>query len=712
MTGLSNLRLEKRPDGVAIVWFDTPGSVVNVLSRELLAEIGPILDDLERDGAIRAVVLASAKRGTFIAGADLAQLIAFERAEDGEAFSRDGHALLDRIAGSSKPVVAAIDGAALGGGLEVALACHYLIASDNPRTTLALPEVQLGLLPGGGGCQRLPRRIGLAAALPMVLIGKRLRARQALRAGLVDAVTSAGGIVETAARAASDLAAGRLAPRPRRRTLLTRALESRALRGFMFRKAEAEVLDKTRGLYPAPPAILECVRVGIEEGFAAGARREQVRFGELAASPEAKGLIGLFHAMNELKKPPVAAPPRTVRRVAILGGGFMGTGVAQVSISAAPTTVRDLSQEVLAASAKAVWDGLERRVRSHAITRFERDRDFARLRLTTDARDLAGADLVIEAVFEDLALKRRVLAETEERIAGDAVFASNTSALPIAEIAREARRPERILGMHYFSPVPKMPLLEIVVTPATAEWAVATAHAFGTAQGKTCIVVRDGPGFYTSRILSPYLNEALTLLDEGARVEDVDRALLDLGFPVGPLALLDEVGIDVAAHVGRNFGDLFAYRGLGSSAALARLDERGYKGRKNRRGFYRYDAAKRRGARPVNDEVYALFGGGERRDLDAEEAADRLALLMANEAVHCLEEGVLTSPRDGDVGAVLGLGFPPFTGGPFRWIDRRGSGETVAALERLRARLGERFAPAPMLSVLAKSGFRFHGEVE
>jgi 3-hydroxyacyl-CoA dehydrogenase len=439
------------------------------------------------------------------------------------------------------------------------------------------------------------------------------------------------------------------------------------------------------------------VETGLQRGRAAGLERESSYFGKLAVTPESRNLVRLFHAMNEAKKPHSGEKGRDVSRLAVLGGGFMGAGVASVSLGLCPVVVRDLSGEVLGRAAKTVDDGLRRQVRSGALTRSEADKRRSRLNLTTDANDVGGADLVVEAVFEDLDLKRQVLAESEELIAADAVFASNPSALPIAEIAAAARHPERVLGMHYFSPVPKMPLLEIVIAEATAPWAVATAHAFGTAQGKTCIVVKDGPGFYTTRILSPYLNEAVMLVEEGARVEDVDRAMKDFGYPVGPLALLDEVGIDVGAHVAEHLGRAFADRGLEGSSAMPRMIEEGLAGRKSGKGFYLYPATKKNGPKPVNRDIYQLLGGAERRTISASEIQDRLALLMVNEATHCLQEGVITSPRDGDLGAILGLGFPPFRGGPFRYVDTVGREKIKARLEELAARFGRRFEPANML---------------
>lgn len=687
------LRLHRRDDGVATILFDTPDSPVNVLSRELFDEISDVLDEIESDDSVRAVVLHSAKPGTFIAGANLKQLVAIDSAEEGAAFSRGGHALLDRIDASRKPFVAAVWGACLGGGLEVALACRLIVAADDPKTQLALPEVQLGLLPGGGGTQRLVRRIGLPEALPLMLTGKRVRARKAYRMGLVDVLTSPGGIEDTAAVAALRCAAGTLKRRAPKRAPLNRVLDTPLLRSVVLRKAREQAEGKTRGNYPAPGFILDCVEAGLKGGMRAGLAKESELFGRLTAGPVAKNLIRLFESMNELKKPADTAEPRPVERLAVLGGGFMGTGIAQVSVGLGPVVVKDINDDVLAGCGKGVLDGLKRRVRSGAINGFELDRQMARLRLTTEQADVAGADLVVEAVFEDLGLKRKILADTEAVIADDAVFASNTSALPISDIAAEARRPERVLGMHYFSPVPKMPLLEIIVTERTADWALATARRYGIRQGKTVVVVKDGPGFYTSRILSPFLAEAVKLVQEGAKIEDVDGALKDFGYPVGPLALLDEVGLDVAAHVGTNFSTAFASRGFDGGDDFVKLTEAGLKGRKSKRGFYVYGEGKKK---TPNEEIYGKLGNRPRTAL-TDDAAWRLCLLMVNEAAHCLAEGIIESPRDGDVGAILGLGFPPFRGGPFRLVDTEGRAAIVERLERLRDSHGQRFEPCRLL---------------
>lgn len=706
-------------DGVATVLLDEPGEPVNTLSPEVGEEFDRILGGLAADAAVKAVVFASGKKDGFVAGAKIEMMQGLKSAADGEKLARAGQAGFDELERFPKPVVAAIHGACLGGGMEWALACHYRICSDDPRTQLGQPEVQLGLIPGAGGTQRLPRLVGIATALDLILTGKSLRPRKALAIGLVDEVTPRPILLEVARRRAAELGAGTLRrPRPgslaRLRSHGLSALQQAALeenflgREILFRQARQQLLAKTRGHYPAPEKALEAVKLGYDKGFAAGLEREARLFGELAVSDVARRLMEIFFAQTALKKdngtPDPAVKPRPVASVGVLGGGLMGSGIAYVTASAGiPVRLREKDDAGVGRAFAGVRQVLDERVKKRQIDRLERDEKMRLLTAATGWEGFERVDVVVEAVFEDLALKQEMV-KAFEAVNPRGIFASNTSSIPIGRIAEASKRPEGLLGMHYFSPVHKMPLLEVIVTGKTAHEATATAVALGKKQGKTVIVVRDGPGFYTSRILGPYMNEAAQLLVEGARVEEIDRALTDFGFPVGPILLLDEVGIDVAAKVAKIMHQAFGDR-MGAPEALAKVVAAGRLGRKSKKGFYLYDGKAKR----VDPTVYDLLPGRRARTgFDRAEMAERVVLQMVNEAVRCLGEGILRSPRDGDVGAVFGLGFPPFLGGPFRWADAVGTKALLEKVQRLEGRFGARFQPAPLLVEHGKAGRPFH----
>jgi len=712
--------------GIAVITLDVPGPV-NTLGPAVAAAFTELFDRLEADTTVHAAVLRSAKPDTWIAGADIEQFADIHTAADGERLSRDGHALLDRLERLRLPVVAAIQGACLGGGLEVALACAWRVASEHPKTAFALPEVQLGLIPGTGGTQRLPRLVGLQAALDVILTGRTVRPRPALRMGLVDEVVHPAILHDVAVRRAGELAAAeargerRGGGRARRHGAAALLLEDNPLgRAVVFRQARERVLKKTRGHYPAPLAALDAVQEGYARGMEAGLREEARRFGELAVSDVSRQLVHLFFATTALKKDPgveVPVEPRPVRKLAVVGAGFMGAGIAALAAQrGTPVRLKDADVGRVGHGLATVRGLVEERARKRRGTRSgarnESDDAIALVAGTADYSGFHRADLVIEAVFEDLDLKRRVIDEAEDA-APDAVIASNTSTLPIAALAERAARPERVVGMHFFSPVQKMPLLEVVVGPRTAPETTATAVAFGKALGKTVIVVADGPGFYVNRILTPYVGEAGRLLDEGVAIEAIDAALVGFGFPVGPITLLDEVGLDIAGKSGRIMRDAFGDR-MEPARALVRVLESGRLGRKGKQGFYRYDEAGKKGS--VDESVYAIIGDGAGRGdgarrvaLPAEEIVRRTVLPMLDEAVRCLEDGVLRSPRDGDVGAVFGIGFPPFRGGPFRYLDALGAGTVVRALDDLATRYLGRFAASDTLRRMAASGESFHG---
>ena len=714
------LRIERRADGVAVVLMDVPGEPVNTLKATFVDDFARAFSDLERDPTVKAVVFGSAKKDCFIAGADIAMLQAAKSASEAEKLGRAGQQAMNRIEAFPKPVVAAIHGSCLGGGLETAMACHARVTSSSGKTKHGLPEAMLGLLPGAGGTQRLPRLVGVQPALDMMLTGKQIDAKRALKMGLVDDVCHPRMLLDVAADLALSLVGK---SKEEKKSILSALRDPGELTEFalagnpvgrmvLFDQARKQLHKTTRGLYPAQDRILDVVRAGLEHGFDAGLAAEAKAFGELTQTKQAEALMGMFFATTSLKKdsgvddPSVVPSP--VKKVGVLGAGLMGAGIAYVTAAVAKTPVRLKDRD-----AKGVLHGLayargivEGRVQKGSLSAPEGDELVQRISGTTSYVGFDRCDLVIEAVFEDLGLKQRVLAEVEAATREDAIFASNTSSIPITEIAAKAKRPGRVLGMHYFSPVHKMPLLEVIATAKTEPEATATAVELGKAQGKHVVVVNDGPGFYTTRVLAPMLNEAAFLLAEGVPIERVDTAMLDFGFPVGPIKLTDEVWIDVGAHVG---GVLVSHLGdrLAGPEGVKKLlaDER--LGRKNGRGFYLYGDEKKRG---VDPSVYATLGvTPSATTFPIEEIQQRCALQFVNEAALCFGEGILRSARDGDVGGVFGLGFPPFRGGPFRFVDQTGAGEVVRRLEAFAGRHGKRFAPAPVLVEMSRTGATFHG---
>jgi 3-hydroxyacyl-CoA dehydrogenase/enoyl-CoA hydratase/3-hydroxybutyryl-CoA epimerase len=698
-------------NGVGVVTLDLAGESVNKLSRAVKDEFMAAFTTLQQDPAVRGIVLISGKPENFIAGADIEEFVALRTSEEARQLSREGQLFLDRVAASKKPVVAAIHGACLGGGLELALACHYRVATDHPKTVLAAPEVQLGIIPGAGGCNRLPRVVGLRAALDMILSGRNVRASRALRMGLIDELVPRPILREVAMAAARRLAGGPAHRRlPRRGVaawLFDRTVVGQAL---VLRRARAMTLKQTGGHYPAPLAALDAIRFGLASGMARGLPYEAELFGRMAVTDVSRRLVEVFFATTALKKDPgVPAPapaPRPVERLGILGAGFMGSGIAAVAVSQAgvPVRLKDADLQRIGGGLKAASEIVLERVRRRSITRREGARLLALISGSADYSGFRRADLVIEAVFEDVEVKRAVLREVEAVAGPECVFASNTSTIPIARIAEASSRPEVVIGMHFFSPVHRMPLLEVVVGERTASRTTVTAVAFGRKMGKTVVVVRDRPGFFVNRILAPYMTEAGHLLAEGVPVEAVDRAMTHWGFPVGPVTLLDEVGLDVAVKAGEVMFAAFGER-LKPRISLGALVADGRLGRKNGRGFFVY----RRGRKgDVDPGAYAALGVTPGAGPPEAQTAERLVFAMLNEAARALEEGVVGAPRDGDVGAIFGIGFPPFRGGPFRTLDALGARAAVETLERLAAAHGDRFLPAASLVEQGRRGGKFY----
>lgn len=704
-------RSEASNDGIEVVTFDLPGRSANVLNAESMEALDRLAGGWRERKGIRALVLRSAKPGIFVAGADIDQFAAIDTKEAGERLARQGQAIFDKIAHLPFPTVAAIDGACLGGGLELALACRHRVASDSDRTKIGLPEVQLGIVPALGGTQRLPRLVGLRKALDLILTGRRIGATQARRIGLVDEVYPAAIFDEWALRFARDVAGGVPKRRKRRKRIRTWLLERNPLgRAVVFKMARRGLLARTHGLYPAPEAALDCARHAYGADPDEGMQAEARAFGSLAIGPESRSLVRIFHWREEALKGD-DAPPDGIERAAVIGAGVMGGGIAWL-LSSRGIPVRLLDIDALALrgglrAARKIHDG---RVRRRRESRREAEQAMDRISPTTAMTGFRHAGIVIEAVVEELGIKQKVLAQVEEE--AEAIFATNTSAIPLKRIAEEARRPERVVGMHFFNPVHRMPLVEVVRSDRTDPAVLQTAVGLARRIGKVPVVVRDSPGFLVNRILGPYIREACLLLEEGRGIAEVDRALKGFGMPMGPFRLLDEVGIDVTLKVATFLND--ALGGDGPPAILDALLKEGRTGRKGGRGFYRYPKGKGRlpfrSRRERPDEsvprlpgVPRRAGGGEPVDIVA-----RLVLPMVSEAAACLQEEVSSKPSEVDLATVLGFGFAPFRGGVLSYADSIGVKEVVSGLRGLAARFGARLDPHPRLVEMAQRGEGFH----
>ncbi len=704
---VESVRYEIGPQGVVHVVFDRPGEKVNLLDAWALRRLDGIADEIRRDDRVRGVVFRSEKPGCFLAGMDVGEIASLTDAFEAAEGARFGQAVFQKIADLPFPTVAAIDGTCLGGGTELALACRYRLASDDRSVKIGLPEVRIGIIPGFGGSQRLPRLVGLLPALDLILTGRSLVGREAVRVGLVDKIVPSAYLLREAVALLED--DGPPPTRPRRplwQVAAERLGPSRRLLLALAKKRTAARVSPEN--YPAPFLALEAVEAAFALGLRQGLDLEARIVGDLVPTRTSKNLIWLFQSQNALKKDPggFVAVPRKVRRAAVVGAGIMGGGIAQlVADGRIPVRLKDVRGDALLAALRAaskVWQG---RVDRGRMTAREMAQAMRFLSTTLDDSGLSRVDIVVEAVVENLEVKQEVLSAAEERIPARAVFASNTSTLPISDIAAGARHPERVIGMHFFHPVHRMPLVEVIAGQRTSPETVSTVHAFAIELGKIPVVVRDAPGFLVNRILMLYLSEAARLLAEGVPVESVDKAAAAFGMPLGPFALLDEIGLDTANHAAAVLEGAFGKRIGGTTPVLAGMVESGRLGRKSGRGFYRYRDGRRSGADP---ETARFAGAAPRKDLPPETIQERLILAMVNEAAVCLEDGVVRDARDLDVAMVMGTGFPPFRGGLLRYADEIGIAVLEDRLSRLADAHGERFRPAAVLRDMVRTARRFH----
>lgn len=700
-------RLEVDSDGFATLTFGLPEKRANIFTREVLAELEQLTGELAERRDLRALTLRSAKPDIFIAGADVDEIAGVTDPALAAEGSRYGHRLFAAWEALPFPTFAAIRGTCVGGGTELALSCRWILLSDRADLRIGLPEIQLGILPGWGGCVRMPRRIGLIAALDIILAGKSVSARHARAIGLADALLPDAGFDRFAGdfvRVHADR------PHPRRRAGIRAALleGSPVGRAIVVRQARRQLLARTRERYPAPLRALAVIAEGLSRGRDAGFAAEARAIGELAVSEVAKNLIHIFRLVEAAKKDGGADPVPEIRRPGVLGAGVMGGGIAALIAERAGLAVRikDVRPDSLAAALAHAAELFDKQVRRRRIGKAELRRRMNLLQPTLDDAALVGCDLVIEAIVENLAVKQSVFAELDRRVAPSAILASNTSSLSIDAIGRDADRRERVVGMHFFNPVDRMPLVEVVAGPRTSAETTRAVAAFARQLGKTPVVVREGPGFLVNRLLAFYSAEALWLIDEGHRIEEVDRAMVEWGMPMGPLRLADEVGLDVSAKVGHILHDAFGDR-LPFPAWFDRLPEAGRLGSKNGKGIYRYEGRRENGVDPA---VYDEIGiRPSQRAGDPEALAERMVLPMVNEAARCLAEGIVDAPGPLDLAMIFGTGFPPFRGGLCRWADRRGLGEVIVRLERLSAEVGARFAPSEALRTAASRGGFYKG---
>lgn len=685
---------------IGVLWFDLEGEKVNKFSLEVLEELDGLVDEIRGMTEVETLLLISGKENIFIAGADVSQFENVPGAGEAEEFVRFGQGVFRKVANLPQMTVAVIHGACMGGGTEISLNCDYRLLTDGPRSSIGLPEVKLGIIPAWTGTTLLPRIIGIPAALDMILTGRNVRGKKAKKMGLVDDLIPA----TTRLEAAKLFASRQNGKRTKRQERIY--IEKNPLaRKVIFSKARDGVREKTGGHYPAPFRAIDVMEKGFESGIEAGFRAEARAAAELITGDVAPNLVRLFFLMEDAKKWEGPAPAR-VDSVGVLGAGLMGGGIAQTLVDKAdvPVRLKDIHWEALASGMKQAAKVWKKKVDRKRLSPMEMRFNLTRITSTTDWSGFGHVDVVIEAVVEKIGVKQAVLGEFEAIGKKTAIFATNTSTIPITQIAATATRPENVVGMHFFSPVEKMPLVEVIRGEKTSEQTVSTIVELAKRMGKTVVVCNDGPGFIVNRILGPYINEAALLVEEGRTVESIDEALVGFGMPLGPLALLDEVGIDVAGKAAEVMSEAFGER-MDRSTLIEKLiaDER--YGKKNGRGVYTWEEGKRTGP---DSAVYDLVGVDDPTAPESREVVERVVLLMINEAAMILDEGIARSAADIDLAMIMGTGFPPFRGGLLRYADARGLSWVVTRMDELAEKHGKRFKPSDALRARAEAGKTFY----
>lgn len=699
---MSVFHVEWQSAGLAHLVMDHPERKLNVLDLAALESLEHALSELEARTDLTGVVLRSGKPGSFIAGADVEAIGAITDPNEVRRLIQRAHAVFLRLERLPVPTVAAIDGICLGGGTELALTCDSRIASEESRTQIGLPEVMLGIFPGFGGTTRLPGVVGYPAALDLILTGRSLDAKRAEKMGLVARAVPAAWLMEHAHRRLSELSKRPEDKRRDRHTprgLVPWLLDGNPLgRNLVFSQARKGVMAKTGGHYPAPLAAIDVLERCVGQTREIALALECDTVSPLVAGAVCKNLVRIFGLSEAAKKAAVVDDASVkavqVQRLALAGAGVMGGGIAELaSRFGIAVRVRDLKPEALQKGLQTIRSVIDERGRKKRMKSRDKDAQMAFVSPTLELTGVQRADFAIEAVIEDLDIKRRVFAELEVRMRPEAVIATNTSSLSVDALAEGLQHPERFVGFHFFNPVHKMPLLEVVRGAKTSDAALVTAVAFARRLGKTPVVVKDSPGFVVNRVLMPYLREAMHLLEEGYGVEAIDAAMRQFGMPMGPFEVVDEVGLDVAHKVGAVLTRAFPTR-MAESQMLVKLVEAGRLGRKNGRGFYVHQGRKR----TLDPEVRGILGlPAERKAESHELLSERMVLALINESARCVEEGIVTQAGHVDLALIFGAGFPPFRGGPLRYADAFGLTRIAERLRSLEAERGARFSPCALL---------------
>jgi len=696
MNAKNSIHSEILDTAVHILTFDRPDSAANIFDAATLRELNDKLDAVEQGAT--GLLFISAKPSIFIAGADLHALESLT----GDAlldFIALGQNVFNRIAALRIPTVAAIHGACVGGGYELCLACQWRIATADRATKIGLPETKLGILPAWGGSTRLPRLIGVPRALDIILGGKTLPAKAALRRGMIDEIAP-----RELLRAAALKWIGQNRPAKRRLRL---PLVDRVTGAIATRIARRRIAEKSRGHYPALPTALEVVTLGAAESVEASLRRERASVIELAATPECRNLIRVFHLQERAKKlrVPGVEKPAPISRVAVIGAGVMGASIAQwLSARGLRVLLRDIDPDRVAAGMSRIAGLYASAVKRRLLDKKEARDGMDRVSPASTETPLNGVDLVIEAAVEKMDLKKRIFARLHETAPPQTLLATNTSALSITELGRAVGRPDRVAGIHFFNPVHRMPLVEVVTGRETSAETAAAAVRFVQKIGKMPVLVRDSPGFLVNRILLPYLVQAVELFAHGAAIGEVDAAMLDFGMPMGPLRLIDEVGLDVADDVAATLAASFPDH-MRIPSAIGRMLAAGLLGRKSGSGFYIYE----KGKTTPNTRTAACREAAGAATLHRTAMQWRMVLLIINEAARCIEEKIVAGPADVDFGMIMGAGFAPFRGGPLRYADTLGAAAVTEALRAEVERSGPCFVPCRLLQEMSKTNRKFHG---